>query len=435
MRQRVQKLSALLLVAAALLAGAAVAGEKVHEVGEGHSLWAIARRYNITVDALRAANDLKEDESIKPGQKLVIPAKNAPAKSKSRSKEKSEKDKPEREEKKKSDEPEAAAPSAPPAWVTAKPPSATQTQKTAQVRGVNPCNTPDQGFGIYDRWSRESSIGQLIMPQRGGTTGDGGFDVMIHFHGHEPVRKEWVRVMEGPVHVGIDLGIGSGPYMSAFGAPDSFKRLLESVEKAMAKKTGKKNAHVRKVGLSAWSAGYGAVQEIIAKPANAELVDMVILLDGLHSGYRGNVVNETQIKPFVDFAQRAARGEKLMFVSHSSIIPPGYASTTETANFLIWKLGGKPTRTKPRGNDPMGLDLISRYSKGKFHVRGYAGNDKMDHCAHIGLYRDVLKVHVMPRWNSPRGYGVAKPEKPKVAASKAAPAPTGESVIQATFHD
>jgi hypothetical protein len=251
--------------------------------------------------------------------------------------------------------------------------------------------------------------------------------------------------MEGPVHVGIDLGIGSGPYMSAFGAPDSFKRLLESVEKAMAKKTGKKNAHVRKVGLSAWSAGYGAVQEIIAKPANAELVDMVILLDGLHSGYRGTVVNETQIKPFVDWAQRAARGEKLMFVSHSSIIPPGYASTTETANFLIWKVGGKPTRTKPRGNDPMGLDLISRYSKGKFHVRGYSGNDKMDHCAHIGLYRDVLKVHVAPRWNSPRGYGVAKPgqekpEKPAVAASKAAPSkPPAAAVYDPTapvvFHD
>jgi LysM repeat protein len=438
MRQCVRKLTFLVLASAGLIAGAAAAGEKVHEVGEGHSLWAIARRYNITVDALRAANDLKEDESIKPGQKLRIPAKGAPVKPKEAAKKETAKKEAAKKDAAKKDEPEPAAEaaaSAPPAWVIAKPASVTQVQKTAQVRGVNPCNTPEQGFGIYDRWSRESSIGQLIMPQRGGTTGDGGFDVMIHFHGHEPVRKEWVRVMEGPVHVGIDLGIGSGPYMSAFGAPDSFKRLLESVEKAMAKKTGKKNVHVRKVGLSAWSAGYGAVQEIIAKPANAELVDLVILLDGLHSGYRGNVVNETQIKPFVDWAQRAARGDKLMFVSHSSIIPPGYASTTETANFLVWKVGGKPTRTKPRGNDPMGLDLISRYSKGKFHVRGYSGNDKMDHCAHIGLYRDVLKVHVMPRWKSPRGYGVAKPEKTPVAASKAAPASKGESVVQATFHD
>ena len=93
-----------------------------------------------------------------------------------------------------------------------------------------------------------------------------------------------------------------------------------------------------------------------------------------------------------------------MFVSHSSIIPPGYASTTETANYLISKLGGRPRKALPRRSDPMGLELISRYSRGNFHVCGYRGNDKMDHCAHIGLYRDVLKVHVSRRWNSPRGY-------------------------------
>jgi len=453
MIRRASKLAVLALFVAGSIGSAAGAGEKVHEVADGQSLWGIARRYNVSVTDLAAENDLREDASIRPGQKLKIPSKKAAAKSKDERKKngasaddakKDRKGDGNGEESSAKSAPEPEAPTRPAAWVTAKPSSDTQTQKSANVRGVNPCNTPDQGFGIYDRWSRESSIGQLIMPQRGGTTRDGAFDVMIHFHGHEPVRKEWVRVMEGPVHVGIDLGIGSGPYMSAFASQDSFKRLIESIEKAMAKKTGKKNAHVRKVGLSAWSAGYGAVQEIIAKPYGRELVDLVILLDGLHAGYQGGMVNETQIKPFVEWAQLAARGDKLMFVSHSSIIPPGYASTTETANFLVYKVGGKPTRTKPRNNDPMGLDLISRYSRGKFHVRGYAGNDKMDHCAHIGLYRDVLAVHVMPRWNSPRGFGtrektdktkVAKPGAAPAAKPAAAPASAGQSVVQATFHD
>ena len=92
-----------------------------------------------------------------------------------------------------------------------------------------------------------------------------------------------------------------------------------------------------------------------------------------------------------------------MFMSHSSIIPPGYASTTETANFVIQKLRGRARKTRPRSSDPMGLELISRYDRGNFHVRGYKGNDKMDHCAHIGLLRDILKVHVRRRWRSPRG--------------------------------
>lgn len=247
-------------------------------------------------------------------------------------------------------------------------------------------------------------MGQLIAPQKGGLTSNGEFDVMFHFHGHEPARKEWVRVMDGAVLVGIDLGLGSGPYEQAFSVPGAFEALLKSVERTMQKRTGVENARARRIGLSAWSAGYGAVQYILARPELRKRIDSVILLDGLHCGYTNGSINELQIKSFVEFAELAAAGQKFMLVSHSSIIPPGYASTTETANFLIHKVGGRPQSARPRASDPMGLELISRFSKGNFHVRGFAGNDKMDHCAHLGFYRDVLSVYIKPRWNSPRGY-------------------------------
>jgi hypothetical protein len=290
------------------------------------------------------------------------------------------------------------------AWYLRKPAPATQVSLSAAERGVNPCNTPDPGFGIYSRWDRGPSLGQMIAPEKGGLTPNGEFDVMFHFHGHEPARKEWVKVMDGAVLVGIDLGLGSGPYEQTFSAPGAFDALLKSVEQTMQKRTGVANARARRVGLSAWSAGYGAVQNILAQPAAKKQVDSVILLDGLHCGYAGGSINELQIKSFIDFAEQAGQGRKFMLVSHSSIIPPGYASTTETANFLIFKLGGKPQPARPRASDPMGLELLSRFSKGNFHVRGFSGNDKMDHCAHLGFYRDVLSVYIKPRWNSPRGY-------------------------------
>lgn len=320
-----------------------------------------------------------------------------PANAKAKPLEKSEPAEDEKAEKKPDDNRQAN-------WVIEKPSAATQTQKTAEERGINPCMTPDKGWGVYDKWSRAPSMGQMISPGKGGITANGAFDVMFHFHGHEPVRKEWTQVMDGAVLVGIDLGIGSGPYASAFSAPDSFKKLVESVEKAMAEKTGKKNAHVRHIGLSAWSAGYGAVGEILEQAYAKKLVDTVILLDGLHSGYSGDSLNDAQLLPFTEFAKEASQKQRFMFVSHSSIIPPGYASTTETAKYLIEKVGGRPKKAKPRGSDPMGLDMNTRFSKGNFHVRGYNGNDKMDHCAHIGLLRDVLKIHVKPRWSSPKGH-------------------------------
>ena len=378
----------LLAVLALLLLGAppADAAGKTHVVAKGDSLWSIARRYHVTVDALCRKNGIDEDDAIKPGQELEIPkpgeeVKRAPAA-----------------------ESKDEAPKQKEHWVARKPAASTQTQKSVAERGgINPCLTPDPGYGVYDHWSRAPSMGQMIAPQAGGITRSGNFDVMFHFHGHEAVRKEWVRVMNGAVLVGIDLGIGSGPYQAAFRSEAAFKRLVASVEEAMAKKHGRKRARARRIGISAWSAGYGAVGEIINQAYGRQVVDVVVLLDGLHSGYSNGSLSAPQMRPFVQFARQAKAGRKFMFVSHSSIIPPGYASTTETANYIIDQLGGRPRKARPRASDPMGLELISRFDSGNFHVRGFRGNDRMDHCAHIGLYRDVLKVHIKRRWNSPRG--------------------------------
>ncbi len=394
-----------LILMALLMSGSSLAAPKVHVVEKGHSLWSIARRYGVTVTALRAKNDLTKGKALQVGQRLEIPPKGWKPKGdggeKGSGKNAKSKDADKESEKAESAKADQVA------WFNAKPDASTQTQKSAKERGVNPCNTPDPGWGTYTHWDRAPSIGQMIMPERGGVTRGGGFDVMFHFHGHEPVRKEWVKVMNGTVLVGIDLGIGSGPYEATFRSPAAFRALVASVEKRVAERTGKKKAYVRKLGLSAWSAGYGAVESILRDPEMAKKVDVVVLLDGLHAATT-EPMKSAQLAPFLAYARTAVKRQNLMFVSHSSIIPPGYASTTETANYLIHEMGGKPRSVRPRGNDPMGLELIAKYDRGNFHVRGYRGNDKMDHCAHIGLFKDVLKVHVKRRWNSPKGYAAKK---------------------------
>ena len=267
--------------------------------------------------------------------------------------------------------------------------------------GISPCMTPDPGFGIYERWANVST-GQMIAPQRGGTTKKGSFDVVIHFHGHEPIRKEFVKTADGIVLVGIDLGIGSGAYANGFAAPTTFTNLLASIEMEMSRRTGKK-AKARKIGLSAWSAGYGAIEQILRQPSGKR-VDAVILLDSLHAGYedeQAKTLKTVQIEPFVAFARRAAAGQTFMFMSHSSIIPPGYASTTEVAHHVVKQLHGKPK--KATRQDVLGLDMIDRFDKKNFHMRGYTGDDKPDHCAHIGLMADIIKSHIEPRWKGPKG--------------------------------
>ena len=280
-----------------------------------------------------------------------------------------------------------------------------RSSKPAKKRrgGIHPCMTPDPGYGVYDKWQGGIGMGQFIAPHKGGITKNGSFDVIIHFHGHEPIRKEFVKSADGIVLVGIDLGIGSGAYSSAFASPSAFTNLLAGIEREMAEKTGKKKAKIRKLALSSWSAGYGAVDQILRQPAGKK-VDALILLDSVHAGYRdeqNKTLKTEQLDAFVDFAKKAARGEKLMFLSHSSIIPPGYASTAEVAHFLVGKVGGKPK--KADREDVLGLDMIERYDRQGFKVRGYTGDDKPDHCAHIGLMKDVIRVHLEPRWKPPKG--------------------------------
>ena len=133
----------------------------------------------------------------------------------------------------------------------------------------------------------------------------------------------------------------------------------------MTKRAGKP-AHVRKLALSSWSAGYGATEQILRQPAGKK-VDAVILLDSLHVGYVDEIAEDAtrsrRSSPSSSSRSGRAERKKLMFMSHSSIIPPGYASTTETAAFVISQLRGK--LKKADRQDVLGLDMIDRFDQGQ----------------------------------------------------------------------
>jgi hypothetical protein len=270
------------------------------------------------------------------------------------------------------------------------------------------CGFPDPGFGVYDPWSENLNMGKILMPHKGGITSRNEFDVVIHFHGHQAIRKTLVKTAHGMFVVGIDMGVGSGVYQRAFTSPDVFPDLLDSIENAVAEHAHNKGAHIRKLALSSWSAGYGAIREILRQKASAR-VDSVVLIDGLHADYDDadtSGFRVEQLAPFVKFARRAAKRDRFMYVSHSTITPPGYVSSTETAHYLVKKLYGKVSKSE-------GYDgpLLSRYEQariGNFLMRGYRGDGKSDHCAQIGVMAGVVAA-LETRWKTPVGMAV-KPE-------------------------
>lgn len=269
---------------------------------------------------------------------------------------------------------------------------------------VDPCNTPDEGFGIYEPWDRSVPMGQVLVPERGGITKDGGFDLIVHFHGHEPIRKEFAPVGGGIVLVGIDLGVRSAPYLSAFSSEDAFTKLLDAVQKVMAKKHKRKRAYIRRIGLSSWSAGYGAIDQILRQPIKRN-IDTVILLDSLYGSFTDATekeVKERPLEPFLDFAKDAMKGRTFLYQTHSQIPTYGYANTRRVSQFMVRKLGGKMRKAKRK--DRLGLELFERFDHRGYRVRGYKGKDKPAHCGHIGIMRDVVSTYILRRWQTPKGY-------------------------------
>ena len=269
-------------------------------------------------------------------------------------------------------------------WVGARP--GFQHSRAASERGgTEPCASQPVDTSSFGEWTALSR-GKLVTLRDGGLDADAAFNLVIHLHGDEPVRRE--LILSGQHFVLYTLTLPENEsYAPSFNG-QALETLIAEIEHVVAKKAGKA-AHARHVALSAWSAGFVGVSAVLARKERAP-IDAVLLIDGLHAPRDDRAAFEAQLKPFVDYAKRAAAGDGFFLITHSSIDPPGFASTTECAHYLIDSLGGAPQAV--RRNDPLGLELVEYFDRGNFHVRGYAGNDKADHCAQLSTLRDAFSA-------------------------------------------
>jgi hypothetical protein len=230
-------------------------------------------------------------------------------------------------------------------------------------------------------------IGTLFLPAK--LKPQAKVPLFIHFHGATWL-PECAAAREGNTAViSLQLGSGSGVYARAFADPPRFGNLLKDAET----KTG---ALFEPVTLTAWSAGYGAIREILLRPEYYNRIQGVLLLDGLHAAYvNGNPGPlESQLvtdglEVFVTFARDALAGKKRMVVTHTEIFPGTFASTTETADYLLRQLGLRRSAVLKWG--PMQTQQLSEVRKGGFLLLGFAGNSAPDHVDQLHGLPEYLK--------------------------------------------
>lgn len=228
------------------------------------------------------------------------------------------------------------------------------------------------------------------------------YDLLVHFHGAPAVVEAAFEHsgIEGALVI-YNLGTGSGAYEDPYSVPNSYDHMLESVRLAV-RELCPTAAQPKRVALSGWSAGYGAILHIIDRVKDAARVDAVLLADGMHVGFEPlgfRKVNASSMAPFTLFADEAIAGRKLFAITHSTIQTP-YASTTETAEFLLDTEGVPVDRAQVPGPRP-GMIRTSRADHEGFHLLGFSGEDKAAHCDHLFAFGELLLTPLAERWSKP----------------------------------
>lgn len=215
--------------------------------------------------------------------------------------------------------------------------------------------------------------------------------LLVHFHGAPWLVERHVSLsLPKAALITVQLGAGSSVYRQPFEDPKLFENLLREAADELHLSRGWSS-----ITLSGFSAGYGAVREILRQPENFARVNSVLLLDGMHTSYvpegkplaGGGVIDGTGLDSFIAFAKEAIAGKKSFVVTHSEIFPGTYASTTECADYLLSQLNLQLRARLRQG--PVGMQQLSALDIKGFHLRGYAGNSAPDH---------VDFLHGMPAW-------------------------------------
>lgn len=183
-------------------------------------------------------------------------------------------------------------------------------------------------------------------------------------------------------------GMGSSENLKAFGSAQFVNNAVAKIINYLKTKFPGSNPKVGNVALSSWSGGYGAVGKILSEKSQLAFpITAVTVFDGIHEK------DPKTLKPWIDYAKEAEKDPSKKFVIvHTNIVPPGYASTTDSSNSILNNVGLK------RNKD-------GKTQSGGFAVYDIGGDDAKAHIAARDSLKDVWQKYLAPQWNQ----GTIKP--------------------------
>jgi hypothetical protein len=218
-------------------------------------------------------------------------------------------------------------------------------------------------------------LGSLFVPEKATQTHP--VKLLLFFHGGDWLPELAVAQQRNMAVITVQAGAGSGSYVKLFTDPARFSRLIAEAE-------AKSGLSFGEIDLGGWSAGCGALRQILSDPASYDRVGGVLCIDGVHTGYvngkpgpEESEIETDNLQAWLLLGRDAMAGKKRFIVTHSEIFPGTFASTTETADYLLreWGLAAHPVVKW----GPMKTQLLSEVKAGGLLVVGFAGNSAPDH--------------------------------------------------------
>ena len=200
--------------------------------------------------------------------------------------------------------------------------------------------------------------------------------LMIHFHGAIPTAR---KALAHSTFNGTLVIVNFPGLSSAYAQP--FEDNPQLFEQILLNSNSSSDSHIL---LSSFSAGYGAIRQILKSPKYFDQIHAIVLADSIYAGLDAEKpkrrVSQANMQDFQRFADLASTNQKTFVLSHSAQ-PTPYASTTETSNYLLasLRIDRIPSTTIQRAN----FCQSTSAKKGQFTVLGFDGETGQHHMQHL----------------------------------------------------
>ena len=224
---------------------------------------------------------------------------------------------------------------------------------------------------------------ELFCPQQYEAPADGVVPLYLHFQGGAKAAAENFSRMHCPgVLIASTLSGRSGAFAAPYRDRAAFAALLAAGEHELTTHWGRP-IHFGSIVIAFWSAGYGAVRELLKDEEWRARIVGLVSADSIYASVVAASVrapNLDDIDGFVRFAQAAARGDKVLVLAFGQY-QTEYASTKETATLLCASVAAQlqPSCT----HTERGLRIANEAHVGGFHCYEFGE-------ATAGIHVDLL---------------------------------------------